>query len=126
MGPPNSEVCQNSLSTVKEVCSQLGIPLALEKVEGPSDSLTFLGITLDTQHMEARLPPNKLQQIRCQVSSWLKKKKATKWEILSLVGLLQHATKVVKPGCTFLSRMYETAAKVKKLYYYTRLTKEFR
>ena len=61
MGPPNSEVCQNSLSTVKEVCSQLGIPLALEKVEGPSDSLTSLGITLDTQHMEARLPPDKVQ-----------------------------------------------------------------
>ena len=41
------------------------------------------------------------------------KKKATKLEILSLVGLLQHTIKVVKPGCTFLSQMYETAAKVK-------------
>ena len=32
----------------------------------------------------------------------------------------------MKPGCTFLSWIYETAAKVKKLSYYTRLTKEFR
>ena len=56
MGPPQSPICQSNLLTVKHVCSLHGIPLALEKVEGPSDSLTFLGIILDTQRMEARLP----------------------------------------------------------------------
>ena len=126
MGPPQSPKCQYNLSTVKQVCSLLGIPLALEKVEGPSDSLTFLGITLDTLHMEARLPDDKIQRIRTSVSSWLQKRKATKREILSLVGLLQHATKVVKPGRTFVARMYATTAKIKQLYFYTRLTKEFR
>ena len=55
------------------------------------------------------------------------KEKATKREILSsLTGLLQHATKVVKPGHTFVARMYATAAKVKRLSYFTRLTKGFR
>ena len=82
-------------SAIKEVCSTLGIPLALEKVEGPSHSLTFLGITLDTQQMMAHLPKDKLQRIRTLLAGWLKKRKATKREILSLVGLLQHATKVV-------------------------------
>ena len=76
--------------------------------------------------MEARLLADKLKRIVTLVSSWLTRKKATKREILSLVGLLQHATKVVKPGRTFITRMYATAAKVKKLSYYTRLTKEFR
>ena len=126
MGPPQSPACQDNLSTVTWVCSLLGIPLALEKVEGPSDSLTFLGIALDTKSMEARLPDDKIQCIRTTVSSWLRKKKATKREILSLVGLLQHATKVVKPGRTFVARMYATAAKLKRLSFYTRLTKEFR
>ena len=65
----------------------LGIPLALEKVEGPSDSLTYLGITLDTQNMHACFPDDKLQWIRQQVGIWLSQKKATKREILSLVGL---------------------------------------
>jgi len=125
LGPPNSLMCQNNLTTVKEVRLQLGIPLALEKMEEPSDSLTFLGITLETQHMEVSLPPDKLQYIHSEVSSWLMKKKATKREILSLVGLLKHATKVVKPGHTFISWMYSTVAKVKKLFFYTRLTKDF-
>ena len=125
MGPPQSPICSRNLLVIKDVCSMLGIPLALEKVEGPSDSLTFLGITLDTQTMQARLPDDKLLRIRHQTSAWLSKKKATKREILSLVGLLQHATKVVPPGRTFLSRMYQTAARLKHLSYYTRLTKAF-
>ena len=57
---------------------------------------------------------------------WLHKKSATKREILSLVGLLQHATKVVRPGRSFLSRMYGTAVRVPELHYFTRLNKEFR
>ena len=126
IAPPQSSSCQHNLCVVKQVCSQLGIPLALEKVEGPTNLLTFLGITLDTKQMEARLPNEKLSCIRTTVRSWLRKKKATKREILSLVGLLQHATKVVKPGRTFVARMYATAAKVKRLSFYTRLTKSFR
>ena len=64
--------------------------------------------------LEARLPTDKLCHIRHQVQAWLTRRKATKRQILSLVGLLQHATKVVRPGRTFLSRMYSVAAKLKQ------------
>ena len=93
---------------------------------GPSTSLDFLGITLDTVQMEARLPVDKLRRTREQVGSWMRKKKATKREILSLVGILQHATKIVRSGRTFLSRMYTTAAKLREMHFYARLNKEFR
>ena len=126
MGPPSSTTCQENLNIINEVCSYLGVPLALEKLEGPTQSLTFLSIVLDTSRMEIRLPEDKLSRIRAQLTIWLGKKKATKRKILSLVGLLQHATKVVRPGRTFVSRMYSTAAKLKELYYYTRLNKDFR
>ena len=95
-------------------------------VEGPSTSLTFLGITLDTSRMEIRLPDEKLLRIRNEILNWLPKKNATKREILSLVGLLQHASKVVRCGRTFVGRMYQAAAKVKELSFFTCLTKEFR
>ena len=54
MGPQHSPTCANNLTVIKEICALLGIPLALEKIEGPSHCLTFLGITLDTQSMQAR------------------------------------------------------------------------
>ena len=34
----------------------LGIPLAIEKVEGSTKVLDFWGILLDTERMEAHLP----------------------------------------------------------------------
>ena len=126
IGPPDSFTCQQNLQTIQQVCKQLGIPLALEKVEGPSTSLDFFGITLDTGKMEARLPTKKLQRAKELVGRWMTKKKATKREILSLIGILQHATKIVRSGRTFLSRMYQAAAKLRELHFYTRLTREFR
>ena len=75
--------------------------------------------------METHLPADKLKRITTQVSLWFTKKKATK-QVLSLVGLLQHATKVVKLRLIFVSQMYATTAKMKKLSYYTRFTKEFK
>ena len=126
MDPQHSLSCANNLQVIKDTCSTLGIPLALEKIEGPFQCLTFLGITLDTQLMQTRLPDYKLIRIRKQVAAWLSRKKATKREILSLVGLLQHATKVVILGKTFLSRMYRAAACLRKLSHFTCLTRGFR
>ena len=125
MGQADSATCHNNFTTIQQTCQKLGIPLALEKLEGPSHSLTFLGIEIDTIHMEARLPQDKLSRISKQLTSWLGKRKATKREILSLVGSLQHASKVVRPGRTFTARMYSTAARVKELYHFTRLNKDF-
>ena len=126
LGPPESPTCLHNLEIIKEVCQYLGVPLALEKVDGPTHSLTFLGIVLDTKNMEARLPHEKLQRIRDQVATWLVRKKATKRQILSLAGLLQHDTKVVKLGRTFVARMYTAAARLKQFHHVTRLTKDFK
>ena len=59
-------------------------------------------------------------------TSWLGKNNVTRREILSLIGLLQHVTKVVRCGRTFVSRMYATATKVKEMDFYTRLNKDFK
>ena len=126
LGPPDSSICQHNLDIFTQVCDELGISLATEKVKGPSTSLNFLGILLDTHRMEIRLPEDKLQRIYQELSSWLHRKIATKREILSLVGLLQHATKVVRSGRTFVARMYSTAAKLRELTFFTRLNKDFR
>ena len=123
MGPPQSIVCQQNLNIFISLCAELGVPLAAEKLEGPSTSLCFLGIILDAEHMEIRLPADKLTRIKQLLITWLPRKKATKRQILSLVGTLQHATKVVRPGRAFVARMYSTAAKLRKMYF---ITKSFR
>ena len=78
VGPPHSPQCHHNLSTFMQLCTNLGIPLASEKIEGPSTCLNFLGITLDTARMEFRLPQDKLLRIKQCLGRWLLKKTATK------------------------------------------------
>ena len=126
MGPPQSSLCQGNLEIFTRLCKDLGVPLASEKLEGPTTSLSFLGLILDTDRMEIQLPEDKLHRIQALLKNWLTRKNATKREVLSLVGTLQHASKVVRPGRTFVSRMYATAAKLLKMHYITRLNTAFR
>ena len=104
VGPPDVPTCQHNLDIFTQVCKELGIPLATEKLEGPSTSLTFLGIVIDTHRMEICLPDDKLQRIYKELLRWLHRKTATK-----------HSTKVVRSGRTFVARMYQTAAKLREL-----------
>ena len=46
--------------------------------------------------MEARLPEDKLGRLKEEIDRWITRRKAKKQEILSIVGSLQHATKVVR------------------------------
>ena len=47
-GPPDSKLCEEQLQLTLRTCERLGVPLAIEKLEGPTDCLTFLGIEVDT------------------------------------------------------------------------------
>ena len=67
----------------------------------------------------------KFQHTKEELINWLAKKKATKRQVLSLVGLLHHAAEVKNHGRSFVSRMCVTTAKVKELDYFTRLNMDF-
>ena len=64
VAPPHSSLCQHSLEKFIRLCDTLGIPLASKKVEGPTSSLLFLGITLDTHHMRFVFLKTNLQEYR--------------------------------------------------------------
>ena len=62
-GPSDSQACGKSLSSMLSLCDTLNIPLKPEKMVGPTTSLTFLGVELDTTSMTARLPQDKLTSL---------------------------------------------------------------
>ena len=95
-----------------DICNHLGVPIAEEKVEGPSTSIIFLGILIDTIRCEIRLPQDKLARVRDRVKEWIQKKRCTKRDLLSLVGQLQHAATVGRPGRMFLRRLFDLSATV--------------
>ena len=124
-GAPESDECQRNISTMVKTCDRLGVPLAIQKLEGPSTNIVFLGILLDTDKLEIRLPTEKLQNLQLMLDSWAQKRACTKRELLSLIGTLSHACKVLPPGRTFLRRMIDLSRQPRKMDHWVRLNKEF-
>ena len=107
MGPASSEVCGQNLEQILATCGELGVPLAADKMEGPSPCLTFLGIEMDTEEGVLRLPAEKLVRVRDALARWSTRRTCRRRELEYLVGTLQHACRVVKPGRAFLRRMID-------------------
>jgi hypothetical protein len=99
------EQAEEKLRFALTLCRALGIPMAAKKTEGPCTKLTFLGLELDTLEMRAALPAPKLHELRQLAEVWLKKETATVKELQSLIGKLTFATKVVRPGKIYLTRL---------------------
>ena len=109
VGAAHTSECSTALHTLTAICQELGIPLAEEKLEGPSTVLEFLGILLDTTKLEARLPEDKLTDLHRALDHWATRQRCTKRELLSLIGTLSFAAKVVPAGRTFLRRLIDTS-----------------
>ena len=60
MEPSGSQVCECNLDIIFQACEELGVPLAIKKLEGLTMRLIFLGIEIDTTSGSMRLPKEKL------------------------------------------------------------------
>ena len=115
--------CQAALNSFIYMCHELGVPVAYHKTAGPTQIITFLGIELDTLNMVARLPMDKLDKYKHELKLAMTHDKITLRELKSLIGKLQFATAVVKPGRAFLRRLYDMTILTRKPHHYIRLTK---
>ena len=103
------------------------MPLAAEKLEEPSDCLTFLGIEIDMRAGQLRLPSDKLSCLRDLLACWYPRRSCRRRQLESLVGTLHHACCVVKPGRAFLRRIINLLRipGATKGHHHVRLNREF-
>ena len=95
-------------------CAELGIPLASHKTAGPTTCLTFLGIEIDSAALELRLPQEKLRKLKDMLIEWQFKKVCSREQLESLLGHLNHACNVVKPGRYFIGRLISLLTEAKR------------
>ena len=114
VGPPHSDQCLVNQSILFETCNELGIPLAPHKSVGPTTCLVFLGIEIDSSAMELRLPHDKLLTLKELLTEWQFKVVCSREQLESLLGHLNHACSVVKPGRSFVSRLISLLTDAKK------------
>lgn len=122
VGRPKSPECNQSLAT----CAESGFPVATEKTEGPVTTITLLGIELDSEQLQLRLPQGKLGKLRELVEKWRRKKTCTKRELQSLAGHLNHACKVINPGRRFLRGVFGLLSQFHRRDHLIRLNAAFR
>ncbi len=107
VAPPNSQLCRRYIGILDEVCNTLKVPIAAHKRDGPTTCLTFLGIEVDTAAGHLRLPTEKLERLIALLAEWESKRSCVRKDLESLIGHLNHACKVVRPGRSFLRRMID-------------------
>ncbi|XP_024865010.1 uncharacterized protein LOC112451073 [Kryptolebias marmoratus] len=110
-----SHLPSSSLSKLRQLFHQVGVPLSEEKTLGPATSLDFLGITLDSVSMVASLPAEKLSRIREVSRSFESKPIVSKRQLLSLLGHLNFAMRIIPQGRSFISRLLDLANSVPSL-----------
>ena len=126
LGPRGSPECAQALDTFRQACSELGVPLALDKIEGPACCLTFLGIEINTEAGILRLPQDKLDRLHACCRQWATRKACKRRELEALIGTLQHACKVIRPGRSFLRRMIDLLRVPARPHHHVRLNRQFR
>jgi len=111
----------HALRILLETFEQLGLPVAWDKLEGPTPCLTFLGFELDSLREEIHIPGQKLDDIKKELVEWIGRKSCRRKDLESLVGRLCHASRVVKPGKTFMHRLFEALAGARRPHHHIRL-----
>ena len=96
LGAKGSHECLHNSTVMHRTCERLGLPPEPDKDVGPTTCLVFTGIEIDSEAMELRLPGDKLTKLKAELSSWRGRKACKKRDLLSLIGVLSHACKVVR------------------------------
>ena len=126
VSPSTLSVAKYQLQTVLSAFNYLKVPTAPEKTVGPSTKVVYLGILIDSANMTIQIPPDKLHELTTILPTWLHRKKCTKRDLLSLIGKLSFACKVIRPGRIFLRRLIDVSTKVDRLHHHIDLDSEAR
>ena len=126
VGPPDSQKCLTDLSAFLQLCQRLGVPIKEEKTVLPTKVITIYGIEVDSNKLECRLPQDKIDKVKNALHSASKKKKITLRDLQSLIGLLNFACLVVRPGRAFLRRLIDLTKSISNPFHFIKLTCEAR
>ena len=107
IGSLNRPCAKQSLIRLQATCTELRVPIAPHKTEGPCSCLVYLGIEMDTLAGQLCFPANKLSRLQACLKDWQASRACHHRDLESLIGLLNHACMVVRAGQTFFRRMID-------------------
>ena len=116
-GPAAPPKCAQHLQSMLVLCDKINAPIKMSKVEGPTTSLTSLGIQLNFITMEADISDDRKTALLEELHYMKHRDKCTKRELLSVIDKLSFCSKVLPAGRIFLRCMIDLSNTVCHLYY---------
>ncbi len=120
---PSEWECNNSIDIFNDTANRAGFTLQPHKCTRASQTLEFLGIEIDTIQQTLSITQARLNDIVNELKTWQGLVVCTKRQLLSIIGKLSFASKVVRSGRTFLRRLIDLSKTVKHLHYKIKLNK---
>ena len=125
-GEKETDDCVKLMDCYKNLCDELGVPLAIEKTIGPTSCITYLGLEIDTNDMLVRIPSEKIEKLRSALISLINKNKTTLKELQSLTGLMNFCTRAIPSSRAFSRRFYDAMSGLKKHVHKRRVNNEMK
>lgn len=122
---PTFAECLKAYNILISLLRTLGFQISWSKVVDPCQSLTFLGINIDTVSNMLTLPPSKLAELQQVIASFEHRTRATGKQLRSLSGKLNWACQAVTGGRTFLRRILNALPKLQRSRHKLRLNHQF-
>ena len=119
-------IAHSQLRTIIRAFQDMQIPLAEDKIEGPSTSLIYLGIIINSHLMTIEIPLEKLLEATANLHNWINRRTCTKRQLKSLIGKLGHISKIVRPGRMFSRRLIDLSTTVERMHHHITLNSEAR
>ena len=126
IGPPGTNEASSAAELATRTFEHLGVPIALDKTEGPSTCITYLGIVVDTNALQLRLPEPKLRRVQLLLQEWWDKRSCTRKELERLLGHLSHAAIIIRPGRIFLRQLFSLLPQAPRPNHFVRLNNQVR
>ena len=119
---PSLSVASRTYNTILDQSRDLGVPLAADKCVPPTTRLVLLGVEIDTDSMTISMPAEKCASLLDKLQALANRPKAKRRTLLSVVGILGHASKCIPPGRGFTRRILDAALSVARPGHRVRLT----
>ena len=94
-----------AFNSLGKLFTELGLRESLSKAHPPSTSMPYLGIQFDTINMVMSIPPEKVAEVREEVSLWRRKSSASKKSLQQLLGKLFWVSRCVRFSRGFMGRL---------------------
>ena len=95
----------DSFHTLIRTFEQIGIKESVNKRVPSTTVLNCVGTLVDTEQMELRVLPERMEALDSELDQWSNRKNCTMKQLQSLIGKLQFVSMVVRPGRLFISHM---------------------